>query len=202
MTTALPRVILRRRRPSARRAPDAMPRCDTGYCPNPTIWVPCRAIAVDCIYISPLPSGPSTLRPPSHQCLSRISPKLHPRTHPAHPEQANNSSTALASVSLTLPSPRPLAIYPPSPLARYRRLISKNIIAVISTFLSLPLPRKFIVCHLQGLTVPASAPVAAHGRQPCHRPLCVVMSDLHIMVGLSSPHSPSHRGHATWHHQD
>ena len=112
-----------------------MPRCDTGYCPNPTIWVPRRVIAVDYHYISPLRSGPSTLRPPSHQCLSRISPKLHPRTHPARPEQANNSSTTLASVSLPLPlpSPRPLAIYPPSPLARYHRLCSQDIIAVIST---------------------------------------------------------------------
>lgn len=111
MTTALPKVILRRRRSSARGAPDAMPRCDTGYCPNPTIWVPRRVIAVDYHYISPLRSGPSTLRPPSHQCLSRILQKQNPRTHPVRPEQANSSSTTLAPVSITLLLPAPALIY-------------------------------------------------------------------------------------------
>ncbi|KAH8702695.1 hypothetical protein GQ44DRAFT_50681 [Phaeosphaeriaceae sp. PMI808] len=73
-------------------------------------------------YISPSAAqGPASLperrmtpqhsRPPSHQCLSRVSQsRILAHIFPV-PRKVNNSSIALASVSITLPLPAPALIY-------------------------------------------------------------------------------------------
>lgn len=98
----------------ADRAPDATPRCDTGYLSSPTIWLASRAIAA-CVRRRPTaPAAPNDAPavPTIHltMALAASSQNQNPRTHPT-PNEPITPRPPKLSVCPDYRSPRRFDIY-------------------------------------------------------------------------------------------